>query len=111
MKQNKKSTKERFLRSFLAVGVIPFCLFMAAGTQSYALSNLAENAAKEITTALFWVGVIIMAVSIIGCIMKKAWTQMVIIIIAGSAALGFMSNPAWFQTFGKQLADIIKGGS
>lgn len=111
MNQNKKSTKERFLRSFLAVGIIPFCLFMAGGTQSYALSKLAENAANEITDALFWIGVIIMAVLIIGCILKKAWTQMIIIVIAGSAALGFLSNPAWFQNFGNQLADIIKGGA
>lgn len=115
-RKEKRETKKMEKRALLGAkvtscAVAAFGAWMYAGTYVFAGVNFAENAGNWLLDQLFWIGLIVLAIALLGCFAKKNYTGAVITGIAGAVILYFVSNPQKLYTIGEQLGNILTNGS
>lgn len=95
----------------LAMTVMTFCfLFMAGGFYSYAdTGNIGKNAGNWILDQLFWIGLVVLAIGLVGCLVKKAWVAAIILFIAGGLILIVIKNPEMAANLGETLVHDVLG--
>ena len=99
-------TRSNLFRTLLAA--IIGAMFMLP-TYALGATNYGENFGKYALEQLFWVAVVIIALGLIGCIVRKNVVGIVGCIIIGVVVVGFMSDPSGIKTVGQDLWSTIKG--
>lgn len=105
IKNEKNNMTTRMARLAMSMSTA-FGAFMYMGFYSCA-ADLGQKSANWFLDQLFWVGVVLLVIALIGCITKKAWTQGIIIFIVGAVILFLIKNPGIFETVGAQIGNLI----
>lgn len=84
-------------------------LFMSQANIVLASSgvNYGETIGKFILDNLFWLGLVGLALSLFGCLLKRAWVPAIITGLAGSIILFFMKNPEKLASIGEKIANTV----
>lgn len=108
--ENKKGNEKNHVREGAAQLAMcmsaAFGLFMSMGFYSCA-AELGKKSADWFLDQVFWVGVILLIIALIGCFTKKAWIQGIIILIVGALILFLVKNPTIFETIGSEIGNLI----
>ena len=102
---NKEAMRERLLKVCMCITAFT-CFYMCGGFYAQA-GNLGESVAKWGLDQIFWVGVLIIGVALIGCLMKKAWVQAIIIFVIGAVVLFIIKNPELITKLGQGIGNQI----
>lgn len=91
-------------------------LFLVAGfvfiVPTYAFAdgaNYGQNFGNYALEQIFYVAVVFIAISLVGCLMKRNVTGIVVTIIIGIVVVGIIKDPTGLQDMGTSLWNIIKG--
>lgn len=104
-----KNSKAVIARLAMAVMTFYF-LFMASGFYSYAdTRDIGKNAGNWILDQIFWVGLVVLAIGLVGCLIKKAWVAAIILFIAGGAILIAIKSPEMATNLGETLVHDVLG--
>lgn len=74
-----------------------------------AATNYGENFGKYALDQLFWVAIVIIALGLIGCIVKRNMVGIIGCIVIGVVVVGFMGDPDGIKSVGQDLWGTIKG--
>lgn len=108
----ERKTKLKMIAKKIVVSLATFfTCFMYNGCYVYASTNFGENIANWFLDQLFWIAVIIIAVALIGCLVKRAWIGAVIVGIGGAIVLAIIRAPGSLKTIGDNLWNIVTGGT
>lgn len=107
IKNEKNNMTTRMARLAMSMSTA-FGAFMYMGFYSCA-ADLGKNSANWFLNQIFWVGVIVLVIALVGCIIKKAWVQGIIVFIVGVVILYLIKNPDVFETVGAQIGKLIFG--
>lgn len=108
----EKSERENLWKAILKLSMYLAAfvgMFMYGGFYSEA-ANLAKNASVWVTDQLFWIGFIIVAVVLVGCLLKKAWVQAVIVFVCGAVVLYLIGNPDAIKSVGDFVGNQVING-
>lgn len=110
MKNQNKTEKLRkaILKAIMYISVF-IGMFMYGGYYSEA-ANLAQNAANWFIEQFFWIGFIAVIVALATCLVKKAWVQALIVVVAGSVILFLIKSPDVFKSIGDYLGNLVVNG-
>lgn len=103
--RDKETMRVKLLRVWMGITAFT-CSFMYGGFYSQA-SNMGEKVAKWGLDQIFWIGLLIIGIALIGCLMKKAWVQAVIIAIIGSVVLFVIKNPDVITRIGEGIGQQV----
>lgn len=102
---NEKET--RFARIF--VMVMAFLTWFSCNGCYVSAANYGEKAGQWILDQIFWVALVILAIVLVGCLIKKAWVAAVITGIGGGLVLVFVKTPTLLETIGSNIFSAIFG--
>ena len=105
----KKTGKMAAMKAMLGAMTFTVLLTMS-GFYSYAgAKDVGKNAGNWILDQLFWLGLVILAIALAACLIKKAWVGAVITIVAGGVILVFIKNPEMVSNIGETLVhDVLR---
>lgn len=116
MKEFKKANQNRGTKKMmgklkvwkikLMLSAAAFCLWFN-GFYCLADANYGEKAGNWILDQLFWVGLVVMAVILISCLLKRAWVGALITAVAGAVILVFIKNPQLLSNIGQNIVDNV----
>ncbi len=101
----RQKLKTVLAKVFLAATLFFNC-FMVDVTQVYA-ADIGKKVGEWATEQLFWIGLVILAIAVLGCLWKKAWVAMLITAIGGSIGLIVIQDPELLSGIGRSIFDAI----
>ena len=103
---NGKKLETRFTRVMLAV--MAMCIWFNSGFYSFAGgANYAENAGEWALSQIWWIALVVIAFILLGCMLKKAWVNAVIVLVCGGCILVFIARPQLLETIGNTLVNFV----
>lgn len=84
--------------------------FMYNGFYCHASVNFAENAGNWLLEQLFWIGLVALAIALLGCLLKKNYVGAGITAVVGGIILYFVYNPKAIYAIGEKLSAILTNG-
>lgn len=108
----ERKTKLRMVAKKILVAMATFfTCFMYNGCYVYASTNFGENIGNWVLDQLFWIALIIIAATLIGCLVKRAWIGAIGVGIGGAIVLAIIAAPEALKTIGDGLWNIVTSGS
>ncbi len=109
MEKNKQKKAIRCKRVMMSLMTFVLLLW-SSGFYSLADANYGKAAGSWVLEQLFWIGIVCLAVGLVGCIMKRAWIAAIILVIGGGILLAFMKDPNLISTIGKNIVNTVFNG-
>lgn len=96
MRENKGNTcKELNMKAWKAFMAVWTCsmMFLCSTMNVYA-ADYGKKAGTWILDQIFWIGLVVLAIALISCLIKKAWIAAVITVVGGGLVLVFIYDPS-----------------
>lgn len=109
--QEKMNCTGKIIGARVVMAVMTFIvLFAVNGFYSYAgAKDIGKNAGNWILDQLFWIGLVVLAIGLVACLVKKAWVAAIILFIAGGLILIVIKNPEMAANLGETLVHDVLG--
>ena len=108
----ERKTKLRMIaKKVLAALATFFTCFMCNGCYVYASTNFGENIGNWFLDQIYWIALIIVAIGLIGSLIKKAWIGAIISAIGGAIVIAIIVAPEILKTIGENLLNIVTNGT
>lgn len=105
--KNKNNRTNVIVKVILCITAF-FTWYMSNGIYVLA-GNIGEKAGKWALDQIFWGGVVILAIVLVTCLLKRAWVIALISAIVGGIILFFIKNPVILADFGASIYQAIFG--
>lgn len=95
MKENRTSGRKFNLKTWKAYMTVWSCtmMIMCSTMSVYAAADYGKKAGTWVLDQIFWIGLVALAIALIGCLLKKAWVAAIITFICGGLVLFFVKDP------------------
>lgn len=112
--ENVSKGKEResgnALRRYrMGLSAVSFALLLAGSGFVSCAANYGEAIGGWLLSQLFWVALVIFAIAIIGCLVKRAWVAAGITAVCGAVILALVRNPAVLEAVGSNIVNAVLG--
>lgn len=87
--------------------IIMICMYCSNAALVLADTNYGENAGKWVLEQLFWAAVVVVAIALIGCLLKRAFAAGGIVVVVGGLVCYFIKNPTKINSIGGSLGKVI----
>lgn len=101
-----KRTKTEVMIMNLLVGLMSFSFWMMNGI-SVCAEGIIEGAAKGALNEIFWGGVIVLAITLIFMMAKRAWIAAGTTLLLGSFVLAWIKKPELVESIGERVFQIF----
>lgn len=108
--KEKLSTKVKGMKIWrMYMAVWTFYMLYFGNTMNVYASDYGKRAGSWILDQIFWIGLVFLAIALIGCLIKKAWVAAIITVLAGGLILVFIKNPSAAVDMANNIYQAIFG--
>ncbi|MCL1995515.1 MAG: TcpD family membrane protein [Defluviitaleaceae bacterium] len=82
-------------------------IFTVINSTNVFAGNFGQAVGEWFLDQLWWIGIIAIALAVIGCLVKRNWVAAVITVVAGGALLVIITQPNTLQNIGTAIANLF----